>query len=88
MERKMASNEVRLRLAENGRVVIPAEVRRELGVESGGEIILERQENGYRLTTRRQRIEEAQRYLRRFIKPGVSLVDELIAERREAAKHE
>ncbi|HTX41694.1 MAG TPA: AbrB/MazE/SpoVT family DNA-binding domain-containing protein [Acidobacteriaceae bacterium] len=84
----MASNEVRLRLAENGRVVIPAEVRRELGVESGGEIILERQENGYRLTTRRQRIEEAQRYLRRFIKPGVSLVDELIAERREAAKHE
>ncbi|MGB6131993.1 MAG: AbrB/MazE/SpoVT family DNA-binding domain-containing protein [Acidobacteriaceae bacterium] len=84
----MALNEVRLRLAENGRVVIPAEVRRELGVESGGEIILERQENGYRLTTRRQRIEEAQRYLRRFIKPGASLVDELIAERREAAKHE
>ena len=84
----MAVEEVRLRLAENGRVVIPVEVRRDLGVESGGEIILERQKNGYRLTTRRQRIEEAQRYLRRHIKPGISLVDELIAERREAAKHE
>ncbi|MGB9029788.1 MAG: AbrB/MazE/SpoVT family DNA-binding domain-containing protein [Acidobacteriaceae bacterium] len=84
----MAIEEVRLRLAENGRVVIPVEVRRDLGVESGGEIILERQKNGYRLTTRRQRIQEAQRYLRRYIKPGVSLVDELIAERREAAKHE
>lgn len=84
----MAVEEVRLRLAENGRVVIPVEVRRDLGVESGGEIILERQKNGYRLTTRRQRIQEAQRYLRRYIKPGVSLVDELIAERREAAKHE
>jgi AbrB family looped-hinge helix DNA binding protein len=87
-EGKMAVEEVRLRLAENGRVVIPVEVRRDLGVESGGEIILERHKDGYRLTTRRQRIEEAQRYLRRHIKPGISLVDELIAERREAAKHE
>jgi bifunctional DNA-binding transcriptional regulator/antitoxin component of YhaV-PrlF toxin-antitoxin module len=88
VETKMASNEVRLRLAENGRVVIPLDVRKELGVESGGEIILQRQENGYRLTTRRERIREAQKYLRRYVKPGVSLVDELIAERREAAKHE
>jgi bifunctional DNA-binding transcriptional regulator/antitoxin component of YhaV-PrlF toxin-antitoxin module len=69
-------------------VVIPAEVRRDLGVESGGEIILERREGGYRLTTRRQRIEEAQKYLRRYAKGGVSAVDELIAERREAARHE
>jgi len=84
----MATSEVRLRLAENGRVVIPLEIRRDLGVESGGEVILERQENGYRLTTRRQRIEEAQKFLRRYVKPGASLVDELIAERREAAKHE
>ena len=84
----MASEEVRLRLAANGRVVIPAEVRRDLGVESGGEIILERREGGYRLTTRRQRIEEAQKYLRRYAKGGVSAVDELIAERREAARHE
>jgi len=34
------------------------------------------------------RIREAQETIRRYIKPGVSLVDELIAERREAAKHE
>lgn len=84
----MASREIRLRLAENGRVVIPAQVRKELGVESGGEIILQREENGYRLSTRRQRIEEARRYLRRHAKPGGSVVEEFIAERREAARHE
>lgn len=84
----MATQQIRLKLSENGRVVIPAEVRRELGVEAGGEILLERQENGYRLTTRRQRIREAQRFLSRYVKPGVSVVDELIAERRESAKHE
>jgi len=87
-EIKMATQEIRLRLSENGRVVIPAHIRKELGVEAGGEILLERQKNGYRLTTRRQRIKEAQEALRRYIKPGVSMVDELIAERREAAKNE
>jgi AbrB family looped-hinge helix DNA binding protein len=87
-EGKMAMQEIRLKLSENGRVVIPAHVRKDLGVESGGEILLERQKDGYRLTTRRQRIKEAQETIRRYIKPGVSLVDELIAERREAAKRE
>jgi len=84
----MAIQEIRLKLSENGRVVIPAHVRKDLGVESGGEILLERQKDGYRLTTRRQRIKEAQETIRRYIKPGVSLVDELIAERREAAERE
>jgi AbrB family looped-hinge helix DNA binding protein len=87
-EEQMATQQIRLKLSENGRVVIPAHVRKDLGVESGGEILLERQKDGYRLTTRRQRIREAQETIRRYIKPGVSLVDELIAERREAAKHE
>jgi antitoxin PrlF len=87
-EEKMASGEVRLRLAENGRVVIPIQVRRDLGVESGGEIILERRKNGYRLTTRRQRIREAQEKIRRYIKPGTSAVEELIAERRKEARRE
>lgn len=84
----MATGPIRLRLSENGRVVIPAHVRKALGVEAGDEILLEPEESGFRMTTRRQRIEEAQRHLRRYVKPGVSVVDELIAERREAAKHE
>lgn len=84
----MATGLIRLRVSANGRVVIPAHVRKALGVEAGDEILLEPEENGFRMTTRRQRIEEAQRHLRRYVKPGVSVVDELIAERREAAKHE
>jgi AbrB family looped-hinge helix DNA binding protein len=84
----MAEQQVWLRLSENGRVVIPAHIRKELGVEGGGEILLERQKNGYRLTTRRQRIREAQEALRRYIKPGTHAVDELIAERRKEAARE
>lgn len=84
----MATDPIRLKLSENGRVVIPAHVRKELGIEPGGEILLERQKNGYRLTTRRQRIQEAQESIRRYIKPGTHAVDDLIAERRKEAARE
>jgi antitoxin PrlF len=77
-----------VRIGENGRIVIPVKMRRILGVETGDEVILQPEENTVRITTRRQRIEEARRQIRRYIKPGTNAVDELIAERREAAKHE
>lgn len=84
----MTEKEVHVRIGENGRIVIPAKMRRILGVETGDEVILQPEENTVRITTRRQRIEEARRQIRRYIKPGTNAVDELIAERREAAKHE
>lgn len=80
--------EVRLKINENGRVVIPAEFRRALGVDAGDEVILSWKDDEIRITTHRRRIERAQRRARQYVKPGVSLVDELIAERREAAKRE
>ena len=36
----------------------------------------------------KSRVAQAQQRLRRFVKPGRSLSDELIAERREAARNE
>jgi AbrB family looped-hinge helix DNA binding protein len=80
--------ETRLRINENGRVVIPAAFREALGVKPGDEVILRVQDDELRITTLKRRIERAQRLVRKYVKPGVSLVDELIAERREAAKRE
>lgn len=80
--------ETRLRINENGRVVIPATFRRALGIKPGDEVILRMEEDELRITTMKRRIERAQRLVRKYVKPGVSLVDELIAERREAAKRE
>lgn len=80
--------EVRLRVDQSGRVVIPASYRRALGIKAGDEVILRMEDDELRLTTMKRRIESAQRRVRKYIKPGVSLVDELIAERREAAKRE
>lgn len=80
--------ETRTRINENGRVVIPASYRKALGIKAGDEVILRMEDDELRITTMKRRIERAQRRVRQYVKPGVSLVDELIAERREAAKRE
>ena len=84
----MSSREIRLRISENGRVVIPASVRQALGVGTGDEIILQEEDDDFRITTQKRRIERARRRIRKYVKPGTPLVDEFLAERREAAKHE
>ena len=82
------TQETRQRVNENGRVVIPASFRKALGIQAGDEVVLRMEDDELRITTMKRRIERAQRRARQYVKPGVSLVDELIAERREAAKRE
>jgi hypothetical protein len=50
--------------------------------------VLRIEDDELRISTLKRRIERAQRLVRKHVKPGTSLVDELIAERREAAKRE
>jgi len=78
----------RMRVNENGRVVIPASFRKALGIEIGDEVILRIERDELRITTLKRRLERAQRLVRKHVKAGTSLVDELLAERREAARNE
>jgi len=78
----------RMRVNENGRVVIPASFRKRLGIRVGDEVVLQIQDDELRITTLKRNIERAQRLVRKHVKAGTSLVDELIAERREAARDE
>jgi len=78
----------RMRINENGRVVIPASFRKRLGIRLGDEVVLQIQDDELRITTLKRNIERAQRLVRKHVKQGTSLVDELIAERREAARNE
>lgn len=80
--------ETRTRINENGRVVIPASFRKALGINVGDEVVLRIEDDELRISTLKRRIERAQRLVRRHVKAGTSLADELIAERREAARRE
>jgi len=89
MEHIMTVNtETRRRVNENGRVVIPASFRKALGINIGDEVVLRMEDDELRITTLKRRVERAQRLVRKHVKRGTSLVDELIAERREAARNE
>lgn len=79
---------VRLRLNENGRIVIPASIRKAVGMKSGEEVILWAENGEVRITTATRRARRAQQLLRKYVPEGVSLSDELIAERRQEAERE
>lgn len=49
----MTINTYNLKLQAQGRIVVPTDVRTELGVQEGDELILVKEEYGYRLTSRR-----------------------------------
>lgn len=69
-----------------GRLVLPAPVRRQLGVSEGDRLMLTIQADGtVRLASLRDEIRKARGMLR-HLAPGRSLADELIAERREQAR--
>ena len=80
--------ELRAKVNESGRVVIPAQFREALGIKTGDDIIFTSDGNTLRIETQMQRIRRAQEYVRSIIPAHVSLVDELIAERREEVRKE
>lgn len=81
--------EVRTRLREGGRIVIPASFRDALGLHEGDELVLKLGEEGeIQVLTPARMIREAQRIVRQHVSEGRSLADELIAERRGEAARE
>lgn len=77
-----------MKMSEGGRVVIPAAIRKALELKEGDTVLWELMDGEARLTTRRERLRRAQELVRRYVPEGVSLVDELIAERRAEAARE
>jgi AbrB family looped-hinge helix DNA binding protein len=85
---EVAEAQARTRIGGKGRIVIPAAMRQALGMAEGDSVDLRVVDNELRLSTLRSRIKRVRERARRYIEPGVSLSEELSAERRKAAKHE
>jgi AbrB family looped-hinge helix DNA binding protein len=77
-----------MKMSEGGRVVIPAEIRKTLGIKDGDIVLWELVDGEARLTTKRERMRRAQTLIRQYVPEGVSLVDELVAERRAEFERE
>lgn len=79
---------ITMKMSEGGRVVIPAEIRQALGIKEGDLVYWDLVDGEARLSTRAARLRRAQALVRRHVPEGVSLSDELIAERRTEAAHD
>lgn len=76
-------------VAQGGRIVIPAKLRKQLNLSAGDKLECEIDKGALVLMTRKQKIRRALEYFHQHYPPDpdCSLVDELIAQRRtEAAK--
>ena len=77
------------KVQDGGRVVVPVELRRELGLQTGTEIVMDIVDGSLRVRTMDQMIKDVQAMVRRYVPEGVSMADELIADRRlEALKED
>jgi AbrB family looped-hinge helix DNA binding protein len=75
-------------IAPNGRLVIPAAMRESLGFQAGGKMIARLEDGVLILETVEAALRRVRAMVRQYVPEGVSLADELIAERHAAAQHE
>ncbi len=76
-----------IRIAENGRMVLPRSARKALGVTGAGVLVLSIDGDNVKLTSMRQSIKRAQDLYRQHATNDLT-VDDFIAERRAEAARE
>ena len=79
---------VAVRVGNQGRIVIPAELRQALGIASGEKLIARVEDGRLILETKESITASLQKLFRDAVPKSVSLADELIAERRAEARWE
>lgn len=84
----MVTNDVKTKITEGGRIVIPATYRKALGLKAGDEVVLTLRDDEIRVISARRAIEQAQALVRRYVPKQRNLSEELIRERREEAGRE
>ena len=77
-----------VRMGPGGRIELPAKFRKKLGLKPGKDVHLTLDADGIHVWSLAARTRHVQALCRKYVPDGVSLVDELIAERIEEAKHE
>jgi AbrB family looped-hinge helix DNA binding protein len=78
----------RVTVGPGGRMVIPAEFRKSLGVRTGDQVVVDLRDGDLRVRSLDAVIQRAQARVRQYVPDHVSLVDELIEDRRAEAARE
>ena len=77
------------RLEKSGRILIPAAVRRHLGLSEGSQVLVKVEESGaLQVTSRSQAVAKVREEIRKYIPAGQDLAGELIRDRRAEVERE
>ncbi len=79
---------IKTKISEGGRVVIPSEYRKQLGLEIGDEVIIQLVDGEMKIFTLEQAVKRAQEIVRQYIPDGRRLSDEFLEERRRESLNE
>lgn len=81
-------NAQRGKLVSGGRLQVPADIRRALGLEDGAPVLLSIVDGELHVRPVHNALSRVQARLRTHVSTGISLSEELIADRRRASEHE
>ena len=79
---------IKTKVTQGGRIVIPAEMRKQLGIEIGEDVNLSLEEDSMRISTGKLALKRIRQIAQTVVNNGDSVVDELITERRKEAENE
>lgn len=80
--------DIRTHIDNNGRLLIPAELRKKFDLKNGSAVVIRVIDNEVKLINVSQMINEAQNIMRQYIPEGTDLVAELKSMRERDARHE
>jgi len=75
-------------LQENGRMILPADIRRALNLKKGDKVIIETEGDRVELTSAQRERQRARAMFRKFVPAGQPIVDQVIADRRDEASRD
>ena len=79
---------IKTKVTQGGRIVIPAEMRKQLGIEIGEDVNLSLEEDSMRISTGKLALKRIRQAAQNVVNNDTSVVDELIADRRKEAENE
>ncbi len=75
--------ELKTQLNKNGRIIVPAKIRKALNLHPGDELIIRLEHGSIRLIPLHQAVLLAQQKVKQYVPDNISLVEDLLQARRE-----
>lgn len=86
--KKLTIMELRAKLTTNGRILVPVQFRKALGLKPGDELVLQLDQESFRVIPLQQAVAQAQKLVKKYNPEKKSLVSELLNSRQTEAQNE